>query len=136
VTKSFKERLEAIERMMRARPGAGMFTILEISGGLPCPVSHAYNGDMRWDRADGEDMDAFIRRSADAAIEAGQMSLNVGGLPRGDEYAKYRKPDGEFDFEAWWQAEAAPTYSDVPPCEEIGYRRPSSPVTSLLDRDR
>jgi hypothetical protein len=134
--KSFKERLAAIEAALRRKPGAGMFTIWEISGGLPCPVNFAYAGDLRWDRADGEDMDAFIRRSADAAIEAGHhMSLIVGGLPKGDEYSKYRKPDGEFDFDAWWEAECAPTYSEVPPVT-VGYNRPASPVSRMLDRDR
>jgi hypothetical protein len=135
---SFKERLRAIEAQLRRQPGAAVFTILEIGGGLPCPVNFAYSGDMRWDRAADEEMDTFIRRSADAAIEAGMMSLVVGGLPKGDEYSKYNKPDGEFDFDAWWEAECAPTYSEVPPCEPIGsYRRPTSPVmTAALDRDR
>jgi Tfp pilus assembly protein PilX len=30
-----------------------------------------------------EDFDPFIQRSADAALEAGEMAMNVGGLPAG-----------------------------------------------------
>ena len=129
---SLGERLDAIERQLRQRPGAGMFTILEISGGLPGPINFAYAGSQRWDRAEGEDFDAFVRRSADAAFEAGQMSLIVGGLSKGDECSKYRKPDGEFDFEAWWSTVAAPYYPEVPDPEPAGYRRPSSPVMSAI----
>jgi hypothetical protein len=133
MNESFRKRLEAIERQMRRKPGAGMFVILEVTGGLPGPVSYAYSGDMRWDRAEGEDFDAFVRRAANAALEAGQMALNVGGLPRSDEYAKYRKPDGEFDFERWWQEVAAPHYPEAPDPEPEGYRHPS-PVQRAIDR--
>jgi hypothetical protein len=133
VTKSFKERIEAIERRIRAKPGAGTFVILEITGGLPGPVSFAYAGQHRWERTEGEDLDAFVRRSADAALEAEQMALNVGGLPLSDEYAKYRKPDGEFDFDRWWQEVAAPHYPEVPDPEPLGYRHPS-PVLRAIDR--
>jgi hypothetical protein len=52
------------------------------------------------------------------------MAMNVGGLPRSDEYAKFETSDGGFDFEAWW-ATVAPYYSDVPPEEPAGYQRPS-----------
>jgi hypothetical protein len=129
---SFRKRIESIERQMRRKPGAGQFVILEVTGGLPGPVSYAYSGDMRWDRADGEDMEAFVRRAAVSAIEAGQMTLNIGGLPRSDEFERYRLPDGSFNFEAWWSEVAAPHYSEVPPEEEAGYRPPST----MLDRDR
>jgi hypothetical protein len=133
VTRSFKERLEAIERRIRAKPGAGTFVILEVLGCLPGPINFAYAGLHRWERTEGEDVDAFVRRSADAALEAGQMALNVGGLPRSDEYAKYRKPDGEFDFDRWWQEVAAPHYPEVPDPEPEGYRHPS-PVQRAVDR--
>jgi hypothetical protein len=135
MNESFRKRLEAIERQMRQKPGAGQFVIWEITGGLPGPVNYAYSAGLRWDRADGEDMEAFVRRAAVAAIEAGQMSLVIGGLPRSDEFERYRKPDGEFDFDRWWAEVAAPHYPEVPPCEEVGYRRPASPVTTMLDRD-
>jgi hypothetical protein len=132
MNESFRKRLEAIERQLRQKPGAGQFVILEVGGGLPGPVSFAYSGDMRWDRAEGEDMEAFVRRAAVSAIEAGQMTLNIGGLPRSNEYERYRLPDGEFDFDRWWQECAAPFYSDVPPEEEASYQRPPT----MLDRDR
>jgi hypothetical protein len=125
MTKNFNERLAAIEARMRKKPGGGGFTILEITGGLPVPISFAYAGSHRWDRAEGEDYEAFVQRSALAAFKAGEMSVNVGGLPRSDEYAKYYKPDGEFDFDRWWQEVAAPHYPDVPPEEASGYQRPS-----------
>jgi len=110
-----------------------MFMILEVTGGLPGPVNFAYSGGMRWDRAEGEEIEAFIRRAAVAAIEAGQMSLNVGGLPRSDEYEKYRKPDGEFDFDRWWQEVAAPHYPEVPDPEPQGYQHPT-PGLRTMDR--
>jgi hypothetical protein len=134
MNESFKRRLEAIERQMRRKPGAGMFMILEVTGGLPGPVNYAYSAGHRWDRAEGEEMEAFVRRAAVAAIEAGQMSLKVGGLPQSDEYERYRKPNGEFDFDRWWTEVAGPHYSEVPPCEEIGH--PRLPTPAMLDRDR
>jgi hypothetical protein len=128
---SFIKRLEAIERQMRRKPGAGQFVIVEVGGGLPGPVSYAYSGGLRWDRADGEDMEVFVRRAAVSAIEAGQMTLVTGGLPRSDEHERYRLPDGEFDFPRWWAECAAPFYDETPP-EEDGYQRPPT----MLDRDR
>ncbi len=58
--------------------------------------------------ADGEELEAFIERTAQAALAAGEASLNVGGLPRSDELAKFA------NFEEWW-ATIAPHYDDVPP---------------------
>jgi hypothetical protein len=124
MTKSFKERLKAIEARLRKKPGAGTFSILEISGGLPGPINFAYAGSHRWDRADDEEFDAFVQRSALAAFEAGEMALNVGGLPRSDEMARFKTSDGGFDFAAWWET-VAPFYPDVPPEEPAGYRRSS-----------
>jgi hypothetical protein len=131
--KSIRERIEAIERQMRRKPGAGMFTILEVSGGLPGPISIACAGELRWTRADGEEFEAFVRRAADEAKAAGHMDLLVGGLPSADAYAQYRKPDGEFDFERWWAEVAAPHYPEVPDPEPEGYRHPS-PVQRAIDR--
>ena len=125
MTKSFNERMKAIEARLRKKPGAGTFRILEIGGGLPGPPRFAYAGSDRWDRADGEELDAFVLRSAIAAFKAGELTLNIGGLPRTNEFAEYRKADGEFDFERWWQEVAAPFYPDVPPEQPSGYRRPS-----------
>jgi hypothetical protein len=133
MNESFRKRIEAIERQMRRKPGAGQFVILEVGGGLPGPLSYAYSDGLRWDRPDGEDMEAFVRRAAVAAIKAGQMSLVIGGLPRSDEFERYRKPDGEFDFERWWQEVAAPHYPEVPDPEPEGYRHPS-PVQRAIDR--
>jgi hypothetical protein len=132
MTRSFKERLEAIEAQMRRKPGAGVFTILEIKGCLPGPVNFAYAGAHRWDRADGEDFDAFVLRSCISAIEAGEMAMNVGGLPRGDEYAEYKTAAGDFDFERWWQEVGGVGYPEVPPEEPPRYRRPSP--GALTDR--
>jgi len=120
-----ERRLKAIEKRVRAKPGVGTFRILEITGGLPGPINFAYAGSHRWERAGDEEFEDFVERSARAAFAAGEMILNVGGLPRGDEYTKYCKPDGDFDFERWWQEVAAPHYPEVPPEEPAGYRRPS-----------
>jgi hypothetical protein len=125
VTKSFEERLRAIEDRLRKKPGAGFFCILQISGCLPGPINFAYAGSHRWDRAEGEDFEDFVKRSAYAALEAGQMTMNVGGLPRGDEYAKFKTPDGGFDFDAWWET-VAPYYPEVPDEELAGYVRRAS----------
>jgi hypothetical protein len=122
MTKNFNERLKAIEQRINARPGAGIFRILRITGGLPGPINFAYAGEHRWDRDDGEEFEAFVRRSADAAIAAGEMAINVGGLPRGDEFDRFKTAAGEFDFEAWW-ATVAPYYPEVPDCEPDGYVR-------------
>jgi hypothetical protein len=124
-TKSFRDRLDAIERQLNAKPGGGAFHILQISGCLPGPVNHAYAGPHRWDRAEGEEHEAFARRAAQAAVEAGEMEMVLGGLPGRDEVAKFWKPDGEFDFDAWW-ATIAPYYPEVPPEEPAGYVRPAS----------
>jgi hypothetical protein len=61
------------------------------------------------------------------------MTLNIGGLPRSDEFERYRKPDGQFDFDAWWQEVAAPFYPEVPPEESDSYRHPS-PGLLAIDR--
>jgi hypothetical protein len=124
--RNFSDRLKAIEARMNAKPGAGTFRILEISGGLPGPINFAYAGTLRWERAEGEDFEAFVQRGAYAAREAGEMALNVGGLPRSDELAKFAT------FEEWWTT-VAPFYSDVPDCEPVGYQRPS-PAMRAMDR--
>ena len=132
MTKSFEERLRGIEARLRKKPGAGVFSILEITGGLPGPINFAYAGLHRWERGDGEDFDAFVQRAAYAALEAGEMAMNVGGLPRSDEMARFKTSDGGFDFEAWW-ATVAPYYPEVPDPEPAGYRHPP-PGLRAIDR--
>jgi hypothetical protein len=119
MTKDFKARLEAIEQRMNTKPATGTFRILLITGGLPGPINFAYAGAHRWDRAEGEDFDAFVQRSAYAAFEAGEMAINVGGLPRGDEMARFAT------FEDWWQT-VAPFYPEVPDEEPAGFVRQGS----------
>jgi hypothetical protein len=133
MTKDFKARLEAIEQRINTKPGASTFRILLITGGLPGPINFAYAGTHRWDRADDEDFDAFVQRSAYAAVEAGEMQLNIGGLPRGDEMARFATSDGGFDFDAWWATVAA-HYPEVPDPEPVGYRRPSPVQRALVER--
>jgi hypothetical protein len=112
-------RLEALERRMNedqpSRPG-GPFRILRVTGGLPGPINWAYAGSHRWKREAEEELEAFCERAARAAKAEGETSLNVGGLPRGDELAEFKT------FEEWW-ATIAPDYSDVPPEEPPGYSR-------------
>jgi hypothetical protein len=114
--KSFEERLRAIEARMRKKPGAGTFSILEISGCPPGPINHAAAEDLSWKPDEGEELEAFVERAAQAAFRAGKLGLIVGGLPSADVYAQYRKPDGEFDFDRWWQ-EVAARAPEIPPCE-------------------
>jgi hypothetical protein len=133
--KSFEERLRAIEAALRRKPGAGAFTILEIIGALPGAVSHASAGPLRFDRADGEEYPAFVERCAQAAYSAGIMLLTIGGLPDSESAIcqKYTLANGEFDFPRWWDEVGGVGYSEIPPVTE-NYRRPTSTVTSLLDR--
>ena len=110
-----EKRIATIERRLNmAHPSSAAqpFRILRIEGGLPGPINWAYAGAARWERDDGEELEAFIERTALAALAAGEPSLNIGGLPRSDELAEFES------FEAWW-ATIAPHYSDVPP-EELG----------------
>ena len=112
----FEKRLAAIERklnLQRTPDGTPPFRILRIEGGLPGPINWAYAGDARWKRDDGEELEAFIERTAQAALAAGEASLTVGGLPRSDELGKFAS------FEEWW-ATIAPHYDDVPPITSRG----------------
>jgi hypothetical protein len=60
------------------------------SGGLPGPVNYAYAGTHRWDRADGEEFDAFVQRSAyTPPSRSARWPIDVGGLPRSDEIARF-----------------------------------------------
>src|SRR4051812_1463487 len=106
MSNDFKTRLKGIEQRISAKAGAGTFRILLIAGGLPGPINFAYAGARRWDRAEGEDFDNFIQRSVFAAREAGERAINIGGLLRGDELAKFKSSEGGFDFEAWWETVA------------------------------
>jgi hypothetical protein len=83
---------------------------LLVTGGLPGPINWAYAGALRWKREPGEDLEQFAERCAAAAVAAGETSLIIGGLPRGDEMDEFGS------FEEWW-ATIAPNYSDVPECE-------------------
>ena len=133
---SFEERLRAIEAALRRKPGAAMFTILRIEGGLPGAVGFAKADGLTFDRADGEELEDFIERCAQEALRNGSMRLVVGGLPT-DETAvaqKYTDADGNFRFDDWWREIGGVDYPEVPPCEAPGYHRPSSPVSRLLDR--
>lgn len=108
-----EKRVAAIEHklnLQRTPDGKPPFRILLIEGGLPGPINWAYAGESRWERDDGEELEAFIQRTAQAALAAGETRLNVGGLPRGGELAKFAS------FDEWW-ATVAPHYSEVPPVE-------------------
>jgi hypothetical protein len=112
MTRKIKARLAAVERKLNAKrhPTDKTFRILLVEGGLPGPINWAYAGTLRWKREPSEYLEAFAKRAAGAAHAAGEMSLTIGGLPRGDELAEFES------FEAWWQT-IAPYYSDVPPEE-------------------
>jgi hypothetical protein len=113
---SLEKRIAAIERKLNAtrHPTDGAFRILVIEGGVG-EIRWSYAGALKWKREPEETLENFTERSAAAAIAAGETSLVVGGLPRGeDEMA------GFADFEAWFQ-HVQPNYSDVPPEEAPGY---------------
>lgn len=114
----FEKRLRAIEDKINAKPGAnGKLYILLIEGGVG-EIRWSYAGAHRWQREDAEELEAFIVRSAEAAKAAGELSLNIGGLPRSDEMAGFP------DFESWF-AYVQPNYSEVPPAEAAGFTRRS-----------
>ncbi|MET4752562.1 hypothetical protein [Bradyrhizobium sp. RT11b] len=116
-----EKRIAAIEarlNMQRTKDGMPPFRVLRIEGGLPGPINWAYAGKHRWERdADaGEELEAFVQRAARAAMAAGETSINIGGLPRSDELARYKT------FEELWAAIGV-DYPEVPPCEPAGSTR-------------
>jgi hypothetical protein len=136
--KSIRERIETIEAALRRKPGAGMFVILEITGGLPGPVNFAKADGLTFDRGDEEPLEAFVERAAQEALRNGIMRLVVGGLPT-DETAvaqKYTDADGNFRFDDWWREIGGVDYPEVPPPEAPGYVRPRSEVSRLTDPGR
>jgi hypothetical protein len=118
MTKSFKERLKAIEDRLRKKSGAGTFSILEVSG-CAGEIRWAYAGQLKWQRMDKETLEAFTERTAHAAVEAGEMRLRIGGLPGGDEMSQFAS------FEEWF-AYMQPNYSEIPPEAAPGYTRRTS----------
>jgi hypothetical protein len=108
------KRLEALERKLNVKHPS--LRILQIEGCLPGPIAMASAGAHRWRREPGEELEQFVERCAGLCVAAGETSLIVGGLPESLEELGYS------DFESWWAAEVAPTYSDVPPVEEPGSR--------------
>jgi hypothetical protein len=116
--KDFKARLKAIEQRINGKSSAGTFRILEISGAAG-EIRWAYAGQLKWQRTAEESLEAFTERTAHAAFEAGELQLNVGGLPGEDEMAQFST------FEEWF-AYMQPNYSEVPPEEPPGYARRTS----------
>jgi hypothetical protein len=118
MTKDFKARLTAIENRLRTKPGAAGFRILQITGGVG-EIRWAYAGQHKWQRMADESLEAFTERTAHAAFEAGELQLNVGGLPGEDEMAQFAT------FEDWF-AYVQPDYSEIPPEEPAGFVRAAS----------
>jgi hypothetical protein len=105
---SIEKRLRAVEQRINAKSGSasGAFRIVIVEGGLG-EILWSYAGELKWRREPGEELDAFIERSAIAAREAGERSLVIGGLGGPEEIAEFP------DFESWFAA-YQPEYSDVP----------------------
>jgi hypothetical protein len=98
-------RIAALERRINA--GAFVFPDFARDGRIAGPDQLGLRGALRWKREPGEDLEQFAERCAAAAVAAGETSLIIGGLPRGDEMDEFGS------FEEWW-ATIAPNYSDVP----------------------
>ena len=113
-----EKRIAAIELKLNAKPGAGAFRILLITGGVG-EIRWSYAGSHRWKRDPEETIEAFAERSAHAAHAAGETRLIVGGLPGSDEMEEFET------FEAWFQ-HVQPNYSDVPDPEPEGFVRGGS----------
>ena len=75
-------RVTAIERHLCRLPprGGTQPTLTVICGGLP-DVLHATAGDLRFVCAPDEPFDQFKDRVLDAAAEAGEPFVVIGGLP-------------------------------------------------------
>jgi hypothetical protein len=75
-------RVTAIERHLCRLPprGGTQPTLTVIRGGLP-DVLHATTGDLRFVCAPDEPFDEFKDRVLDAAAEAGEPFVVIGGLP-------------------------------------------------------
>jgi hypothetical protein len=108
---SIEKRLRAVEQRINAKPGSAScaFRIVIIEGGLG-EILWSYAGELKWRREPGEELDTFFERSANAAREAGEPFLVIGGLGGPEELAEFP------DFESWFAA-VQPDYSDVPPVE-------------------
>jgi hypothetical protein len=84
------------------------------------PINHARAGAHRWERETNEELEAFVDRAATAARDAGELHLVVGGL-RDVRELKAKYGDGDAGFNAWWEAEMAQHYPEVPEPERLGY---------------
>jgi hypothetical protein len=75
-------RVTAVERHLSRLPprGGTQPTLIVIRGGLP-DVLHATAGDLRFVCAPDEPADEFKDRVLDAAAEAGEPFVVIGGLP-------------------------------------------------------
>jgi hypothetical protein len=115
---SFEDRLTALEaRIKKKSPD---FRLLLVGGCLPGQQFRwAEAGDLRWQREEesGEELEQFAERVVAGAQAAGRTSATIGGLP-GVATEQY---EGHPDFETWWLKIGSIGYSDVPPCEEVGY---------------
>ena len=115
-----ERRLEALERKINEGrpPGKGEpFRILLHTDVLPGPRLWAYAGTLKWRREADEPLEVFATRAAVAAEAAGETSLILGGLPRGEDELE------GMTFEQWW--ESLGPHSDVPP-EEAPRHAPRS----------
>ena len=75
-------RVKAIERHLSRLPppGGTQPALIVIRGGLP-DVLHATAGELRFVCAPDEPLDEFKDRVLDAAAEAGEPFVVIGGLP-------------------------------------------------------
>jgi hypothetical protein len=79
--RDLERRIRQLERDMLP-PAPGWPTIIQIRGGIPGEDGkHAAVGELRFRRRPGEDQAEFEGRVIEAAIEAGEPFVMIGGLP-------------------------------------------------------
>jgi hypothetical protein len=111
---SLKKRLAALERRLNMTHS---LQVLIIEGGLPPgePL-WAVAGPHEWLRQEGEDLEAFANRVAQAARDLKEQLLVLGGLPSNPAQGEIARAA----YEAWLQS----GHDDVPP-EELARIAPN-----------
>jgi hypothetical protein len=130
VTKSFEERLRAIEARLNrrdaARPGGPMVTLFSYGGLMPEPIIATTDNGGEWFRDyPNEELEAFADRCGKEATEMGAQRMLITSMPQGDRQREVASAAHKIYMDLY--------YPEVPDPEPEGYRRPS-PVQRAIER--